>query len=71
MSRNKLAYGAAVAVMLSMTAGTAIAQDADAIRGKCITDAMKAYPETSEPSPESRARVALYVNCMKSHGLQP
>jgi hypothetical protein len=58
---------AASAIVLS---GSAFSQDADAIRGKCINDAMAAY---SDPGiyEHQRARTQLYINCMRSNGLNP
>ena len=58
---------AASAIILS---NSAFAQDSDAIRGKCINDAMAAY---SDPNifEHQRARTQLYINCMRSNGLNP
>jgi len=60
----------AAAVPILFLAGSAFAQDAEAIRGKCIDDAMAAY---SDPGiyEHQRARTQLYINCMRSNGLTP
>ena len=66
------AVGFATAVVLIMPlAGSVLAQDADEVRGKCITEVMRAYPNTNAEGPDSRARVELYITCMRQHGLQP
>jgi len=61
---------AAAAAALS-PAGPALAQDADAIRAKCIglagNNALTSNPEDTR----SRARVELYITCMRQHGLNP
>ena len=64
---NLRAAAAASTILLS---GSAFAQDAEAIRGKCIDDAMAAY---SDPGiyEHQRARTQLYISCMRSNGLTP
>ncbi len=61
----------ASAVAILAPAGTATAQDAEAIRAKCIglsgNNAMTANAEDNT----SRARVEVYINCMRQHGLNP
>ena len=61
----------ASAVAAVVPAGTATAQDAEAIRAKCIglsgNNAMSANAEDNT----SRARVEVYINCMRQHGLNP
>ena len=60
----------AAAASAIAVSGSALAQDTDAIRGKCINDAMAAY---SDPGiyEHQRARTQLYINCMRSNGLNP
>lgn len=60
----------AAAVSAILLSNSAFAQDAEAIRGKCINDAMAAY---SDPGiyEHQRARTQLYINCMRSNGLNP
>jgi hypothetical protein len=50
--------------------GIASAQDTDAIRGKCISDAMKAYSDPDLVAHQT-ARTQLYITCMRNHGLTP
>jgi hypothetical protein len=50
--------------------GIASAQDVDAIRGKCISDAMKAYSDPDLVAHQT-ARTQLYISCMRDHGLTP
>ena len=69
--RRAVGLSVATAAMLSLAAGGALAQDADTIRGQCITNVMKAYPSTNPEGPDGRARVELYITCMRQHGLQP
>ena len=61
----------ASAVAAVAPAGTATAQDAEAIRAKCIglsgNNAMSANAEDNT----SRYRTEVYINCMRQHGLKP
>jgi hypothetical protein len=50
--------------------GIASAQDVDAIRGKCISDAMKAYSDPDLVTHQT-ARTQLYITCMRNNGLTP
>jgi len=65
---NSLRVAATLSAIL--LSNSAFAQDSDAIRGKCINDAMAAY---SDPGiyEHQRARTQLYINCMRSNGLNP
>jgi hypothetical protein len=69
--QHAIGFAAAVVVMLPLAGSGVLAQDADEIRGKCITNVMKAYPNTNPEGPDGRARVELYITCMRQHGLQP
>jgi len=71
IGNHVLGIAAAAAVVLSSAGGSVLAQDADTIRGQCITNVMKAYPTTNPEGPDGRARVELYITCMRQHGLQP
>jgi hypothetical protein len=67
----KTAAAVAVASAVSfLSLGVASAQDADAIRGKCISEAMKAYSDPDLVAHQT-ARVNLYINCMRNNGLTP
>lgn len=61
----------ASAIATLAPAGVAVAQDADAIRAKCIglsgNNAMTANAEDGT----SRYRTEVYINCMRQHGLNP
>ncbi len=61
----------ASAVAILAPAGTATAQDSEAIRAKCIglagNNAMTANAEDNR----SRYRTEVYINCMRQHGLNP
>jgi hypothetical protein len=59
------------ATALFMQGNISIAQDSDAIRAKCIDQAVASFPGTSPEGPESRARVEVYIVCMRQHGLTP
>jgi hypothetical protein len=60
-----------VASVLSVASiGIASAQDVDAIRGKCISNAMKAYTDPDLVAHQT-ARTQLYITCMRDHGLTP
>jgi len=72
MFQKKVFYQAAVCATLSVIASAALAQQgADAVRGKCIEEAMRAYPETSVGSQNTQARTEIYITCMRNHGLRP
>jgi hypothetical protein len=66
-----IVFAAAVAVALPLASSSVLAQDADEIRGQCITGVMKAYPGTNPESADGRKRVELYITCMRQNGLQP
>lgn len=57
----------ATAVALPFTAG---AQNAEAVRSKCIADATAAYPDDVRYEHQT-ARKQLYINCMQKAGLNP
>jgi hypothetical protein len=65
----------AICLMISSLAiaGQAAAQqqDAESVRSKCIEQASKSFPGTAMEGPESRARVEMYISCMRQHGLNP
>ena len=71
LRRHAIGFAAAAAVTLPLAASSVLAQDADTIRGECITNVMRAYPTTNAEGPDSRARVELYITCMRQNGLQP
>jgi hypothetical protein len=71
MRPHTIGFAVALATALPMAVSSVLAQDADTIRGQCITNVMKAFPNTNPESPDSRARVELYITCMRQHGLQP
>ena len=54
---HAVGFVVALAAALAMSVGSVLAQDADTIRGQCITNVMKAFPDTNPASPDSRARV--------------
>lgn len=54
-------------IALPYTAG---AQNAEAVREKCIADAMAAYPDDVRYEHQT-ARKQLYINCMQKAGLNP
>lgn len=62
-------FASAIAVLAP--SGPALAQDADAIRAKCIGLAGNNSITSNAEDPLSRARVEVYVNCMRQHGLNP
>lgn len=69
--QRAIGFAAAVVVITPLAGSGALAQDADEIRGQCITNVMKAYPNRNPEGPDGRARVELYITCMRQHGLQP
>jgi hypothetical protein len=69
--RHAIGLAVAATAALPLAASSVFAQDADTIRGQCITDVMKAYPNANPEGPDGRARVELYITCMRQHGLQP
>jgi hypothetical protein len=71
IGRHAIGLAIAVAATLPLAASSVVAQDADTVRGQCITNVMKAYPNTNPESLDGRARVELYITCMRQHGLQP
>jgi hypothetical protein len=54
-----------------MPAGTALAQDADAIRTKCIAEAGGNIITGNIEEGRGRARQVLYADCMRRHGQNP
>jgi len=48
----------------------AVAQSSDAVREKCIADAMASYPDDVRYEHQV-ARKQLYINCMQKAGLNP
>lgn len=62
-------FASAIAVLAP--SGPALAQDADAIRAKCIGLAGNNSITSNAEDPLSRARVEVYINCMRQHGLNP
>lgn len=62
-------FASAIAVLAP--SGTALAQDADAIRAKCIGLAGNNSITGNAEDAASRARVEIYINCMRQHGLNP
>ena len=60
----------AAAVSAVAISGSALAQDADTVRGNCINEAMAAYPDPGIYE-HQRQRTQLYINCMRSNGLTP
>jgi hypothetical protein len=73
MSDSLVKTGAAffIASALSVASiGIAFAQDADAVCGKCISDAMKAYSDPDLVTHQT-ARTQLYITCMRNNGLTP
>jgi hypothetical protein len=65
-----LAIAAASVAILFASSEPGIAQDADAIRAKCLNQVTSAYPN-SNPDQTNRQGLELYITCMRQHGLQP
>ena len=61
----------ASAVAALMSAGTAVAQDADAVRAKCIAEAGGNIITGNIEEGRGRARQVIYADCMRRHGLNP
>ncbi len=53
------------------SAGPATAQDAEAVRAKCINLAGNNAMTTNAEDNRSRYRTEVYINCMRQHGLNP
>jgi len=51
--------------------GPAFAQDADAIRAKCIGLAGNNNLTGNPEDARGRARLEIYTSCMQQHGLKP
>ena len=69
LAKTAAAFAVASAVSF-LSLGVASAQDVDAIRGKCFSDAMRAYSDPDIVAHQT-ARTNLYINCMRSNGLTP
>ncbi len=70
---TKIATGffLAAAVAAVTPSGPALAQDAEAVRAKCIGLAGNNSLTSNPEDTRSRARVELYITCMRQHGLNP
>ena len=64
------AIAAASAAILFVSSERSIAQDANAIRAKCINAVRNQFPNP-EPDETNRAGLELYITCMRQHGLTP
>ena len=61
----------ASAIAVLAPAGVSLAQDAEAIRAKCIAlSGNNAITGNAEDN-TSRYRTEVYINCMRQHGLKP
>lgn len=70
---TKFAAGFVFASALAVLApsGTALAQDADAVRAKCIAEAGGNIITGNIEEGRGRARQVIYADCMRRHGLNP
>jgi hypothetical protein len=59
------------AAIAAVPAGSALAQDADAVRAKCIGLAGNNALTGNAEDNRSRYRTEIYINCMRQHGLNP
>jgi hypothetical protein len=70
---TKIATGLflATAIAAVAPASSALAQDSEAIRAKCIGLAGNNALTGNAEDNRSRARTEIYITCMQQHGLNP
>jgi hypothetical protein len=70
---TKFATGFFLAAAITAVAptGSALAQDSESIRAKCIGLAGNNALTANAENNASRYRTEVYINCMRQHGLKP